>query len=309
MAKVSFHFTPEQRADAAAAEILAAYQRLMEVNEAGIKAGADPECLHEFRVAIRASRAILARAQGVLPARSHARVRAALTRLARASSQLRDLDVFLLRFDALRALLPPDTQKDLVPFLRYLQGKRRIEHRRFIRLLVSDDYKKFKTGYAQILSRASAGRNRTEGGRRSIREIAGKAIRKAYRAVLKSEDLKTDPPIEELHKLRKRCKKLRYILDAFQSLYQKLEISPLIKELKQLQDKLGAVVDEDVQSHFFQQWREAITRDKKISSRTLAAIQTLEDIQAKGQPIKSFKSRFNRFLRPANKKRFKLLFQ
>jgi CHAD domain-containing protein len=312
MAKVVFHFTPEQRADVAIAEILSAYYRIMEANEAGIKAGTDPECLHDFRVAIRASRTILAKAQGILPTRSHIRVSAALTRLARASSQLRDLDVFLLRSDELLAELPPDTQKNLVPFLRYLLSERRTEHRRFIRLLASGGHQKFKTDYNQILSRLSSGRNRTEGGHSPIQETAGKVIWKAYRAVLKSEDLRADPPIEKLHQFRKRCKKLRYLLADFQSLYPQREINPLVKDLKQLQDKLGGLVDADVQARFLQQWREAMTQNKKTSPRTLLAIQMLEDIQARGgTPRKTVKSlnRLGRFLRPANRKRFQKLFQ
>ena len=48
---------------------------------------------------------------------------------------------------------------------------------------------------------------------------------------------------EELHELRKTCKKLRYLMEFFQGIYPVTKIGELIQVLKGLQDKLGEFND------------------------------------------------------------------
>ena len=52
-----------------------------------------------------------------------------------------------------------------------------------------------------------------------------------------------DTEAEALHELRKTCKKLRYLMEFFQSLYPANKISELIHALKGLQDNLGEYND------------------------------------------------------------------
>jgi CHAD domain-containing protein len=59
--------------------------------------------------------------------------------------------------------------------------------------------------------------------------------------------------VEELHRLRKECKKLRYVLE----LTEDPESSNFIKNLKQLQDILGSIHDSDITIDFL----------KKLSSK------------------------------------------
>ena len=313
MAKVAFHFAPEQRADVAVSEILMAYLQKMEANEKGATKGMFPECLHDFRVAIRSSRSILTQTKGVFAERPHARFKSALNRLARTTSVLRDLDVLLLRLDMLVTELPPGIQKDLAPFHRYLQKRKRVEQRQLKETLQSEHILRFKGDYTRFLSKTALGQNRPAGGRRPISRVAGKAIRKAYHAVRDHEDTTTaNSPIERLHDLRKLYKKLRYSLEAFQSLYPRDKIRPFIKDLKRLQDTLGALVDLDVQRQLLQQWRQAMQKEKRASPRTLEAILTLEGMLTRHheqQPTDSLNVCFHQFFRPSNKKRFQKLFR
>jgi CHAD domain-containing protein len=56
-------------------------------------------------------------------------------------------------------------------------------------------------------------------------------------------------PPRALHRLRIDCKKLRYLLEFFISLYKADDTARIIKPLKRLQDNLGTFNDLDVQEH------------------------------------------------------------
>ena len=79
-------------------------------------------------------------------------------------------------------------------------------------------------------------------GRRPLGAVAAKRIRKAYRRVAHRESL-SGLEVEVLHRLRIDCKKLRYLLEFFRSLYPAREAAPLIKSLKSLQSVLGEIHD------------------------------------------------------------------
>jgi len=82
-----------------------------------------------------------------------------------------------------------------------------------------------------------------------IKRVADKRIRRMHRRVLDEGRAITDAsPSEELHELRKSCKKLRYLMEFFQSLYPAADIKELIKQMKLLLDNLGGFQDLAVQA-------------------------------------------------------------
>lgn len=56
-----------------------------------------------------------------------------------------------------------------------------------------------------------------------------------------------ETPAETLHRIRIDCKKLRYLMEFFRSLYEEDASRSLIGELKRLQDNLGEFNDLEVQ--------------------------------------------------------------
>jgi CHAD domain-containing protein len=54
---------------------------------------------------------------------------------------------------------------------------------------------------------------------------------------------KIDNPVIKLHRLRIECKRLRYLLEFFSSLFPENEINLTIQHLKKLQDVLGLYHD------------------------------------------------------------------
>jgi CHAD domain-containing protein len=76
-------------------------------------------------------------------------------------------------------------------------------------------------------------------------------IYKRYRRIVKKgSKISETTPDEKLHELRIDCKKLRYLLEFFTSLFPENEMKKLVKQLKQLQENLGDFNDLSVQQEF-----------------------------------------------------------
>ena len=85
------------------------------------------------------------------------------------------------------------------------------------------------------------------------------SIWKTYRRIRKQARAhQTTDDIESLHALRKDCKKLRYQIEAFRSVFPRKRLVRAVTELKQLQDMLGAVCDLSVQQRFLIQRRDQL---------------------------------------------------
>jgi CHAD domain-containing protein len=84
-----------------------------------------------------------------------------------------------------------------------------------------------------------------------------------------------DSPPEEMHELRKSCKKLRYLMEFFQSLYPEQEGRDLIKQLKALLDNLGGFQDLAVQGRHLVDIARRMRDEGDIATETLLAIGAL----------------------------------
>jgi CHAD domain-containing protein len=81
-----------------------------------------------------------------------------------------------------------------------------------------------------------------------------------------------ESPAEALHGLRIDCKKLRYLLEFFRSLYPSSEIDPLVKALKQLQDNLGDFNDLEVQQEKLRDFARQMVEEGEVAPATLLAM-------------------------------------
>jgi CHAD domain-containing protein len=132
-----------------------------------------------------------------------------------------------------------------------------------------------------------------------------------YRRVLQEGGAITPAsPAADLHELRKSCKKLRYLMEFFQSLFPAQKIRQLIEELKDLQDNLGEFQDLEVQTHTLREYGEQMTRDGLMQPRTQIAFDTLQEhLHTSTERVRNeFESRFRQFSSKPNRHRFKLLF-
>jgi CHAD domain-containing protein len=240
----------EDRADAAAAKVLRRLLTVIEANTDGTIADIDSEFLHDYRVSVRRSRSVQRELKRVFPPEPLADFRAEFRWLQQITGDSRDLDVYVLEFDAMRALVPEAMRRDLDPLLEVLRGRRLAARRQMVSDLRSPRVSSLLHGWAQFLDELEAlDESDRPDASRPIGEVSGKRIRKVYRRMVKmGSAIDEDSPAEDYHELRKRGKELRYLLELFGTpLYPDDVVKPMIKALKALQDVLGRHQDREVQ--------------------------------------------------------------
>ena len=78
-----------------------------------------------------------------------------------------------------------------------------------------------------------------------------------------------------LHELRKDGKKLRYLLEAFRTLYPQPDVDEVVRRLRKLQGVLGEIVDYHVQRDWLLQWQQEYLAQADADPPTLAAMAAL----------------------------------
>jgi CHAD domain-containing protein len=249
-AKVEVALAPYERADVAVASILKRLAEVMDASLPGTIADVDPEFLHDYRVAVRRSRAVMRELKPVFPPEQLARFRVDLRWLQQITGPSRDLDVYVLDFDELRSGLPEPGRSDLEPLLRVLRDRRVVAHREMVRALRSERAVELRAQWPAFLHElVTLPIEDRPDAVRPIGELSGERIVKVYRRMVKMGGAIDDAsPPESLHELRKQGKELRYLLELFgSSLHPGEVVKPLVRALKSLQDTLGRHQDREVQ--------------------------------------------------------------
>ena len=240
----------EQRADAAAVVVLQALLEVIENNRPGAIADLDSEFLHDLRVSVRRSRAVQRELRGVFPPGPLAHFRAEFRWLQQATGEVRDLDVYVLEFDAMRSLVSEQVREDLGALLDVLRRRRRAARRRMVCALRSERTDRVLAGWSKLLEELeSLPTDERPDARRPIAALAGVRISRVYgRMVKMGRAIDASSPPEDYHELRKQGKELRYLLELFGTpLYPDEAVRPMVKTLKALQDVLGRHQDREIQ--------------------------------------------------------------
>jgi CHAD domain-containing protein len=262
----------------------------------------DSEFLHDLRVAVRRTRSTLKLAGDVLPDGLASRFRPEFKWLGDLTTPTRDLDVYLLGFDAMAAGLVAASPAELRPFHDQLARRRAAEQRQLARGLRNTRFSKLTADWREALGGAAA----TRKARPAAAQLAGRRIRKAHRRVLADGAAITAASAPELmHDLRKRCKDLRYLLEIFGSLYDPGEHWQAVRELKSLQDCLGEFQDTEVQRGELRAFAAQMMDERTAPAATLLAMGevaaglAVRQRQARGE----FAGRFRDFASPASQRR------
>ncbi|MDT8383269.1 MAG: CHAD domain-containing protein [Gammaproteobacteria bacterium] len=276
--KIDIPLNAQDRADHAMQLILNNLYHTMLANEQGIAANIDSEFLHDFRVAVRRTRSALTQIKQVLPQTEVDKFKAVFSWLGSVTNLPRDLDVHLLNFDTYASSLPDDMRGDLEPLRDYLHKQRTLEYKNLKKTLRSARYRRFKQDWEQFLDTGLCIDNPAESAEIPIVLIAKQYTWRAYRRALKQGNaLNPDSPAMQYHELRKTCKKLRYLMEFFASLFPKKEIKPLIRTLKSLQGNLGDFQDLEVHAQSMRVFAEQMLQQEHASSRTLMAMGALAE--------------------------------
>lgn len=281
----------------------------MRTNESGVREDLDPEFLHDYRVAVRRTRAALGQLKQVLPAAEVSRFRAEFAWLGQTTGPTRDLDVNLLHFDQLAATLPEPLRPHLEPLRARLREDQRREQQKLVTLLDDQRYHRLLGDWEALLT-AAEHPEAPRAAALSIDEIAHQRIWKAYRRVLReAKSLDEDSPDDDFHELRKSCKKLRYLMELFQSLFPTGKIKSLIKVLKGLQENLGDHQDQAVQAAALRERAATLQADPDNLDLLLAMGALVGDLVRRQQRSRDdFAARFRAFNRSEHRQAFRALF-
>ncbi len=302
---------PNLSAIDAARKILSGLLDVIKLNKLGTIEGIDTEYLHDLRIAVRKSRSLLTRLKLVFPASRISRYINEFAWLGQATAPVRDLDVYLLNFDTYSNSIPEKHRQALQPLHAYLRQQRDIEQKKLVDTLQSKRFNKLITDWRAFLLRPISTTESAPNAHRDILSLADEFIWKLYRKVLKEgKAIKPESPDEDLHELRKTCKKLRYLMAFFKSLYSEREISHAIKILKQFQSLLGDFQDYSVQTLMLEQFLDHMRAANVLEKGTSNAIQALVITLQKKQKTtrKHFSDAFEVFSSNANQAEFRLLF-
>jgi CHAD domain-containing protein len=146
----------------------------------------------------------------------------------------------------------------------------------------------------------------------SIRRVADARLWKAYRRVIRDgRAIGSGTPAEQLHRLRKDCKKLRYLLEFFASLYPSAHVKPMIRQLKQLLDNLGQFQDLHVQAEKLQGFARDMSAREQAELPLLLAIGALIGnlLERQQAARRHFAELFAVFDEPERERRCRALFK
>ncbi len=301
----------DMRADAAARRVLQAQLADMQAQEPGLIADLDSEFLHDFRIAVRRSRSLLGELKRLFPRSVQQRFGDDFAWLSAVTSEARDLDVYLLNFAAYRRAVPARLRPGLDPLQALLRDKRQRVHSEQLAVqLQSRRYRAFKQRWQDYLDRPLARRPTAPEAAKPLGAVVRRRSWRRYRRILRQgARIGPESPAEELHGLRKACKKLRYLLDSFAALYPPADLEAAIRILKKLQNNLGEIQDLEVQGVALNRFAMELRRRGEYNANTGAAVAALlETLQRrKTQAREAFETRFRRFARAGNQRLFRRL--
>lgn len=299
------------RADLAARRVLQAQFATMQAQEPGLIANLDSEFLHDFRIALRRSRSLLLAMKQLFPPSVLGRFKDDFAWLSAVTGKARDLDVYLLNFPGYRRAIPAGLRVGLEPLRALLQSRQQQTYaEQLVVALHSRRYRAFKQRWQRYLDSPLARRPTAPEAAERLDVVARRRSWRRYRRILRQgAKIDAGSPAEDLHSLRKACKKLRYLLEAFASLYPPDDIQAVIKALKKLQKNLGEIQDLEVQLVSLKGFAMEIRRRGEYNASTAAAVDALLEVlrRRRSQAREDFDARFRRFANGHNQALFRRL--
>ena len=180
--KPKVKLAPGTRTDEAAGRVLKRLLKIAKVNLPGTLEDLDTEFLHDLRVSIRRARSVLRELKHVHDPAERQRLRDELRWAQALTGPVRDLDVQLLEWNDLVALLPPERAPELEPLRALLARRRARELTKLRRGLRS---KRFTAALEAWRALATGpGPDEAADAARPIEAVAGHRIRRVYRRMV-----------------------------------------------------------------------------------------------------------------------------
>jgi len=310
--KLNVRLKRDQTALQATRKVLLSLLDTLERNVAGTCADLDSEFLHDLRVATRRTRSVLSQVKRVLPDELVTEYKERFAWLGQITGPTRDLDVFLLELPRYRASLPASMAGDLDGLEQHLRAAHRTEQAKLKSKLESAEMRSLLDDWHAVLEADDPPGEPGSFAELPIEQVVSQRIWRMYKKVLKDgRAVSADGPAEEMHELRKDCKKLRYLIEFFRGLYPAKELKELIRTLKELLDNLGEFQDLEVQADKLRTFAQDFDPEDPHSMPTVMAIGALvADLLRHQQAAhERFADCFAGFDSVQNRARYKRLFK
>jgi triphosphatase len=282
------------RVGAAARTVVAVQLARIRAADPGTRVGRDAEALHEQRVAVRRLRAALRTfAAGVSP-RLRSTLRSELRWLGRELGAVRDFDVQLANLDWHLRHLDPAAHQRLEGFRRHLDSERTVRRATLVAALESPRY--FRLLAALERFAASPVPRRLHGdAARPVAIVGRRAIKRALRRLLESGDAIDEvPKAPDLHGLRIRAKRLRYLLESLRPITGTAG-RKLGRQLVRLQDVLGRFNDAMVAASFVRTYRDGPAASADDDTRQILTALADIELRRAGAAQSDFARAWRRF--------------
>jgi CHAD domain-containing protein len=229
----------------------------------GVRAGDDPDAVHDMRVAARRMRSAFRLLGDHYPAEALKGVKKPLRELARALGAVRDLDVMLDDAGAYAARLRAPGRLPFQALLDDWQSQRGDAQRKAIVFLGEARYARWEQDFDEFAAQAG------DYPSPRVCDVVPALLWQRYDAVRRYEPDVAGASIETLHALRIECKRLRYALEFFAPLLGG-PADRLIRATTAAQDHLGKLHDADVRAKHIAAFISAHTQDgSSPDARTL----------------------------------------
>jgi triphosphatase len=243
---VKLHDTLEE----ATRKILSVHLRRLRQHDPGTRLGQDLEALHAMRVACRRLRAAVSAFEDGIPEQLHSYLVEELEWLGQVLGGVRDLDVQLQILERYCATGLSDPGGGLAGFRAYMEAERERHRTAMLAGLDSERYFRLLVRLEDFTRSHSPSGTRSEAASTPVAAVGHKAIRKAFRRVLKrGRAIDATPTDDDLHALRIRTKRLRYLLEFLREPLGKPG-RRLVRDLVRFQDLLGSHHDTAVAAEF-----------------------------------------------------------
>ncbi|MGM0767940.1 MAG: CHAD domain-containing protein [Pseudomonadota bacterium] len=241
-------------------------QRRLEQLERGVILGLDDEFLHQYRIAIRRSRAIAESVQEVTGNKTLARAVKTLKRHANATGALRDLHVLLQDLPELCG----ENNDILVALQVWFEKEAAGRHKKLAQRLGSKRYHDSMNDWLNLIDSRKFHKLAGTLSSRDIRKTLERRIKMFNR---RTAELMHTSPDENIHRLRKQLKRIRYLMELDAGNWKNN-----LKTLQARQQLYGRFQDLHVQIGLLEQFRKAAP--EVLPAALADIIQTLDHRKA-----------------------------
>lgn len=234
-------------AQACVAILIDLYSRIMQTGDE-FRETPSPESLHAYRISLRKTRSLLVWLDGVFPEPGLSRFRKEFASIMQRTGPLRDLEICNEALIDYKTSHSKAQGSGIDVLCECVEKLIRAEHISLLNYLDSAGYARRLQGWYFYLQEMPVNDAALERASCPSQLFANEVVRRGYRRVL-GQGAVTGRKLSSgsLHKLRKSCKKLRYILEIFADLLPDKKRKSRIRALKSLQQILGKIQDTEVQ--------------------------------------------------------------